>query len=225
MQTNFTRALGLRHPIVQAPMAGANATPPELVAAVSNAGALGFIGAAYMSPHDIAEHCRSVQEKTDRPFGVNLFVPTPVPLVPNAESTARTLVAAYHTELDIPAPVAPVSPRLNFDDQLEAVLASGARVFSSTFGNLSPARVARLKDKGIFVIGTATTVAEAIELERSDVDAIVAQGSEAGGHRGTFAGPFDESMIGAMALVPQIVDAVHVPVLASGGIMDGRSII
>jgi nitronate monooxygenase len=225
MQTTFTRLLGLRYPIVQAPMAGANATPPALVAAVSHAGGLGFIGAAYMSPNDIAENCRSVRARTDRPFGVNLFVPTPVLAVPSAESTAQNLVAAYHAELGIPAPTPPVAPTLNFDEQLEAVLACGARVFSSTFGNLSPERVSRLKDKGIFVIGTATTVAEAVELKCSDVDAIVAQGSEAGGHRGTFAAPFEESMIGTMALVPQIVDTVRVPVLASGGIMDGRGIV
>ncbi|HEY4217148.1 MAG TPA: nitronate monooxygenase [Gemmatimonadaceae bacterium] len=225
MQTSFTRALDLRHPIVQAPMAGANATPPELVAAVSEHGALGFVGAAYMSPDEIRSTCRDIKSKTDRPFGVNLFVPAPLPAIPSADTRARGLVAAYHAELGIPAPAPPVAPKLNFDEQLDAALNSGARVFSTTFGALSPDRVAMLKARSIFVIGTATTVAEAVELERTGVDAIVAQGNEAGGHRGTFAAPFEESMIGGLALVPQIVDAVRVPVLASGGIMDGRGIV
>jgi nitronate monooxygenase len=225
MQTSFTRALGLRLPIVQAPMAGANATPPALVAAVGNEGALGFIGAAYMSPDEIRATCRAIQSETDRPFGVNLFVPTPVPPVPDAESKARELVAAYHTELGIPAPSAPVAPALDFAEQFDSVLTSGARVFSSTFGALPADRVAALKERGIYVIGTATTVGEAIELERTGVDAIVAQGSEAGGHRGTFAAPAEESMLGTVALVPQIVGAVRTPVVASGGIMDGRGIV
>jgi nitronate monooxygenase len=225
MQTSFTRALGLRHPIVQAPMAGANATPPALVAAVGNEGALGFVGAAYMSPDQIRETCRDIQSVTDRPFGINLFVPTPVPPLPSAESKARQLVAQYHAELGIPAPPAPVAPTLDFDAQFDTALSSGARAFGSTFGVLPADRVAALKERGIYVIGTATTVAEAIELERTGVDAIVAQGSEAGAHRGTFAAPVEESMIGTVALVPQVVDAVRVPVLASGGIMDGRGIV
>ncbi|HEY4137939.1 MAG TPA: nitronate monooxygenase [Casimicrobiaceae bacterium] len=225
MQTSFTRALGLRLPIVQAPMAGANATPPALVAAVSNEGALGFVGAAYMSPDEIRTTCRAIQSATDRPFGVNIFVPSPVPPIPNAESTARRLVAGFHAELGIPAPCAPGAPTLDFDEQFDVVLASGVRVFSSTFGALAADRVAAMKARGIFVIGTATTVAEAVELERTGVDAVVAQGSEAGGHRGTFAAPAEESMIGTVALVPLIVGAVRVPVLASGGIMNGRGIV
>src|SRR5439155_8218984 len=100
----------------------------------------------------------------------------------------------------------------------------GASVMSFTFGLLPEDAIRAIKAKGMFLIGTATTVEEAIALERSGVDAVVTQGSEAGGHRGTFGGPFESAMIGTVSLVPQVVDAVRVPVIASGGIMDGRGI-
>ncbi|MBX6362786.1 MAG: nitronate monooxygenase, partial [Gemmatimonadetes bacterium] len=115
-------------------------------------------------------------------------------------------------------------PTLAFDDQLAAALESGATVFSFTFGRLSPDDVAAVKARGMYLMGTATTVEEALILERDGVDAIVVQGSEAGGHRATFTGDFEAAMIGTVALVPQVVDAVGVPVVASGGIMDGRGI-
>jgi nitronate monooxygenase len=111
-----------------------------------------------------------------------------------------------------------------FDEQLAAVLDSGAAVFSFTFGLLPAGAITAIKGRGMFLIGTATTVAEAVALEQAGVDAIVTQGSEAGGHRSTFAAPFDMGMVGTLALVPQAVDAVTVPVIASGGIMDGRGI-
>ena len=104
-------------------------------------------------------------------------------------------------------------------------MATGAACFSFTFGLLPTSAVQAIKAKGTYLIGTATTVEEALQLEKSGVDAIIAQGSEAGGHRGTFANDFSSGMIGTMALVPQVVDAVRVPVIASGGIMDGRGIV
>ena len=116
------------------------------------------------------------------------------------------------------------APAWTFDEQLAAVLESGASVFSFTFGLLPAAAMDALRARRIFVMGSATTVAEAVALERSGVDAIVAQGSEAGGHRASFAVPFEQALIGTMALVPQVVDAVSKPVVASGGIMDGRGI-
>jgi nitronate monooxygenase len=126
--------------------------------------------------------------------------------------------------LGLPPPELPGSRGDAFDEQLAAALDSGAAVFSFTFGLLPASAVAAIKDRGMFLIGTATTVEEAIALERAGVDAIVTQGSEAGGHRSTFATPFDMGMVGTLALVPQVVDAVTVPVIASGGIMDGRGI-
>jgi nitronate monooxygenase len=222
MRTILTQRLGISLPIVQAPMAGGGDTV-ELVAAVSNAGGLGSIGAAYLTPEQIVERGRAVRSATSRPFGINLFAPKAVPNVSTeAMERARDAVAEYYGELGLTAP-AVTPPAISFDDQLAACLESGATVFSFTFGLLPAETVVRIKRRMV-LIGTATTVEEAEALASLGVDAIVAQGSEAGGHRGTFLGEFDRAMIGTMALVPQICDAVDVPAVASGGIMDGRGI-
>ena len=221
--TDLLKRLGLRHPIIQAPMAGGGDTP-KLVAAVSEAGALGSIGAAYLTPQQIAESAQAVRSLTSRPFGVNLFAPIRLPDGPRDVRRAVDRVAPYYAELGLPAPAPPSPPPDTFPAQLEAALASGASVFSFTFGLLPADAVQTVKRRGVFLAGTATTVDEAIALEKAGVDAVVAQGSEAGGHRGTFAADFESSMVGTIALVPQIADAVRVPVIASGGIMDGRGI-
>ena len=216
--------LGIEHPIIQAPMAG-GATTPELIAAVSNAGGLGSLGAAYMSPEQITGAVAAIRRLTDRPFGVNLFAggaessdgADPAPML--------AFLARRHKELGLPPPSLPAVAAHPFGSQFDATLAAGPPVFSFTFGIPGPDALAQLKARGIVVLGTATTVAEARRLEAAGVDAIVAQGSEAGAHRGTFDGPFEAAMVGTMALVPQVVDAVSVPVIASGGIMDGRGIV
>ncbi len=223
IQTALTRALSLAHPIVQAPLAGGGDTP-ALVAAVGEAGALGFIGASYLTPAQIDEVARAVRGLTKRPFGINLFAPTPAPQPPADPGPALARVAPYFAELGLPAPAAPAAPADAFPAQLEAALASGAAAFSFTFGVLPADAIRAIKARGMFLLGTATTVEEAVALERSGVDAVVAQGAEAGGHRGTFAGEIEAGMVGTIALVPQIADAVAVPVVASGGIMDGRGI-
>jgi nitronate monooxygenase len=223
IENALTRRLGLAHPIIQAPLAGGGDTP-ALIAAVGEAGALGFIGAAYLAPREIVEAVRAVRALTARPFGISLFAPSP-PSAPGADATAALArLAPYFAELGLPPPAAPAPPADAFADQLAAALDSGAAVFSFTFGVLPATAIAAIKGRGMTVLGTATTVDEAIALERAGVDAVVAQGSEAGGHRGTFAGDFDAGSVGTVALVPQIADAVKVPVIASGGIMDGRGI-
>lgn len=221
--TILTDRLGLRHPVIQAPLAGGGDTP-GLVAAVCEAGALGFIGASYLTPGQIAETARAVRAQTAHPFGINLFAPLPAPEVPREPGLALERLAPFYAELALPRPEPPASGADSFGDQLAVALESGASVFSFTFGVLPAAALEAIKARGMFVMGTATTVGEAVSLERAGVDAVVTQGSEAGGHRGTFAGAFEAGLVGTMALVPQVVDAVSVPVIASGGIMDGRGI-
>lgn len=224
IHNDFMRRFGLRYPVVQAPMAGGGDTP-ELVAAASNAGAFGFIGAAYLSPEQIHGAAREVRARTNRPFGINLFAPQrPGTSAGNAEKMLAR-VAPYFAELNLPAPSLPKPAPFTFDAQVAALLESGAASFSFTFGEPSADAICAIKERKIFLIGTATTVEEALQLEKSGVDAVIAQGSEAGGHRGTFLGDFASAMIGEIALVPQVVDAVRIPVVASGGIMDGRGIV
>ncbi|HEV8676161.1 MAG TPA: nitronate monooxygenase [Methylomirabilota bacterium] len=223
LPTVLTRRFGIRHPIIQAPMAG-GATTVDLVAAVGQAGALGFIGAAYLTPREITEVSRALQARGVRPFGINLFAPLPAPAAPPDPGPALDRVAPYHAELGLPPPTLPPVTGDAFPDQLAAALESGAAVFSFTFGVPPASAIEAIKTRGLFLIGTATTVEEAIALERAGVEAVVAQGSEAGAQRGTFAAEFEAAMIGTMALVPQMADAVGVPVIASGGIMDGRGI-
>jgi nitronate monooxygenase len=203
-------------------MAGGGDTP-ALVAAVSSAGGLGCIGAAYSTPAQIHELARAVRSQTTRPFGINLFAPVPMEHPSGHVAAALALLKPYYDELGIDPPQDLPQPAWTFDEQFAAVLESGAAVFSFTFG-LLPAGAMQAVRERMFVMGTATTVAEAVAQARSGVDAVIAQGSEAGGHRGTFAVSFEEAMVGTIALVPQVVDAVRTPVVASGGIMDGRGV-
>jgi nitronate monooxygenase len=215
--------LQMQYPIIQAPLAGGGDTP-ELVAAVCNAGGLGFIGAAYLDPTQIRQAAGAVRAKTSRPFGINLFAPHAAPELPASHAVALERLAPYFAELGLPPPTIPSKPHNNFQEQLNAALESGAAIFSFTFGLITPEALTALHERGLLVAGTATTVEEAITLEHAGVDAIVTQSSEAGGHRGTFGVEFEKGMVGTLALVPQVVDAVRVPVIASGGIMDGRGI-
>jgi nitronate monooxygenase len=164
-----------------------------------------------------------LRRRSARPFGINLFAPLPAPETADPAPMLE-IVARYHAELGLPPPTPPAPPEDRFPEQLQAALDSGAAVLSFTFGKPPTEAVAAARQRGLLLIGTATTVAEALELEHLGVDAVVAQGSEAGAHRGTFAGPFEDAMIGTLALVPQVVDALSLPVIASGGIMDGRGV-
>jgi nitronate monooxygenase len=220
---SLLQRLQFDHPIIQAPMAGGGDTP-DLVAAVCNAGALGFIGGAYLTPQQIVEACRAVRAKTSRAFGINLFAPQlPVESGISAEAAMQRL-GGYYAELGLPAPAQSETASYTLREQLIVALESGASAFSFTFGIFPADAIAAIRERGMLSMGTATTVDEAVALEKAGVDAVIAQGSEAGGHRGTFSGDFSAAMIGTISLVPQIVDAVGLPVIASGGIMDGRGI-
>ena len=221
----ITDLLGIEHPIIQAPMAGASTA--ELAAAVSNAGALGGFGGTHSSPEELRAVIREIRQRTDRPFIVNLYLDPPDVTASSPERVAalKKALAPAHTELhggDAPDPIEAIG---QFNAQLEVAIAERVPVLSTHFGAPSSSAVSSLKTAGTRVIATATTVDEARKLVSAGVDAIIAQGSEAGGHRGTFDAPTGHANIGTMALVPQIVDAVSVPVIAAGGIMDGRGIV
>lgn len=218
------RRLGIEHPILLAPMAGSGGTP-ELAAAVSNAGGLGAWGGAYSKPEEIAAAIRRIRQATDRPFSINLFA--------GGYATARTvdpqpileIMSEAHAMLGLPPPLLPPLPSDPFAAQLEAVLEERPPALSFTFGIPSSDQIAALKKRGIAVAGTATTVQEALQLKDAGVDAIVAQGAEAGAHRGSFAASFEESMVPLATLLRGICGAVALPVIASGGMMDGRDIV
>src|SRR5579872_4377994 len=217
------KLLGIEHPIIQGPMGGGPSTP-ELVAAVSNAGGLGSLGAAYMKPDEISAAIRRIKVLTSKPFSVNLFagdytakpVPDPKPMI--------DLLAEIHARFGLPAPIVPTLPPDPFAAQLEAVLDAGAPIFSFTFGVPDADAMSRLRARQVLTIGTATTVDEAKVLASVGVDAVVAQGAEAGAHRGTFAGAFETSMVPTLDLVRGICATVSTSVIASGGLMDGRDI-
>lgn len=223
MATPLIDLLKLDHPIIQAPMAG-GATTVELVSEASKAGVLGSLGAAYMTAEQIEAAGKAIRAITDRPFAINLFASVPQESARGDGGRMLALMARYHQQLGLPEPEAPGPQADPLPAQIEAILQLRPAVFSFTFGRMPADALARCRELGILTIGTATTVREAIALEQDGVDAIVAQGAEAGGHRGTFLDEFDASLIGTMALVPQVTDAVSVPVIASGGIMDGRGI-
>jgi nitronate monooxygenase len=220
---NLLERVQFAHPIIQAPMAGGGDTP-DLVAAVSNAGGLGFIGGAYLTPQQVVEAARAIRAKTSRPFGINLFAPQPSADSSISSDAAIERLAGYYAELGLPQPSQSETPSHTFREQFIVALESGASAFSFTFGIFPADAMAAIGERGMVSMGTATTVDEAVALEKAGVDAVIAQGSEAGGHRGTFSGDFSAAMIGTISLVPQIVDAVSLPVIASGGIMDGRGI-
>jgi nitronate monooxygenase len=224
MATNrLLQRLGIEHPILLSPMAGAGGTP-ELAAAVSNAGGMGAWGGAYAKPEDVAATIRQMRGLTSGPFNVNLFAGgygtnhaiDPQPML--------DLVGEAHAALGLSPPVLPPVSRDPFDDQFQAVIEERPPVFSFTFGMPSAAQIAALRQRDIFVIGTATTVEEAVRLEQAGADAIAAQGAEAGAHRGSFAAPFENSIVPLARLLRETRARVKLPVIACGGLMDGRDI-
>lgn len=219
----LTELLGIELPIIQAPMAGS--TTPELVAAVTNAGGLGSLGCAFLTPDQFTGECLAVRSATNGAFNVNFFVHKEPKLDEDRGEAMRGRLRAYYEEFglgEVPAAV-PSSPPFG-PEQLDAVVAASPPIVSFHFGLPAADAVQTVKDLGAVVLSTATTVAEARLLVEGGVDAVIAQGFEAGAHRGTFAAPYESGHVGTLSLVPQVVDAVNVPVIAAGGIADGRGI-
>jgi nitronate monooxygenase len=225
VQEKLLKLLGIELPIILAPMAG-NSTV-ELTAAVSNAGGLGSHACALLSAAQVIEESARVRALTNRSFSLNFFCHE-LPGDTQAEERAwQTKLAPYYKEFGIDPPNSAGAARRPFDEEYcDAVLKVAPRVVSLHFGLPKPALVKRLKDAGIVVLCAATTTAEAKHVVAGGADVVIAQGAEAGGHRGLFlSGDRDiASQVGTMALVPQVVDAVGVPVVAAGGIADARGV-
>lgn len=222
-QNRLTERLGIRYPIIQAPMAGAST--PSMAAAVTRAGGIGSLGVALQSTEATRADCEEIRASTNGAYNINFFVHKDAISDATKGAAAREQLKPYYDELGLAeVPAAEVSSLPFNEDHLAVVLEAMPPVVSFHFGLPAPDLFKAVKDAGIFTISSATNVREAKQLETGGIDAIVAQGFEAGGHRGTFQEPYEDGWVGTMALVPQIVDAVSVPVIAAGGIADGRGI-
>ncbi|MGE0423205.1 MAG: NAD(P)H-dependent flavin oxidoreductase [Reyranellaceae bacterium] len=221
----FLDLAGIEHPVLLAPMAGSGT--PALGAAVSEAGGLGSLACAMLTPEQIRAGVGVIRQRTDKPFNVNFFVHTPP--VPDAarEAAWRQSLGAYYAEFGIDPAKIPEGPgRAPFDEvTCELMVELKPKVVSFHFGLPEKRLLDRVKAAGCVTLSSATTVEEARWLEDRGVDAIIAQGNEAGGHRGMFLTEDIAAQPGTFALVPQIVDAVKVPVIAAGGIADARGVV
>ena len=209
-------------PIIQAPMVGA--TLDEITVAVSEAGGLGTLAAGALPPADIKPTIDAIRARTGAPFGVNLLMAAKANPAPGEVDAALARLAPWYAELGLALPEIPNQFAPDFDAQFDALVAAAPPMASFTFSILAPAQVKRLQAAGTYVVGTATTVAEARAWAAAGADGICAQGFEAGGHRGHFLGDIEESLVGTLALVATIRAAVDLPVIAAGGIIDGRGV-
>jgi nitronate monooxygenase len=224
--TAFTRLTGIDHPVVLGPFGGLSSV--DLTATVSAGGGLGSYGLYGYDGDRIRATGAALRARTGNPFALNLWLPIPgeVEPVPTSAEFARYVepLRPYFAELGLPVPEMPERYLPDLDEQIAATLEVRPAVLSVVYGLPAPALIAAAHDAGIVVIGTATTVAEATALQSAGVDAIVASGAEAGGHRVSFLRAPEDSLIGLFALLPQVADAVTVPVVAAGGIADARGV-
>ncbi len=226
-QNRLTTLLGIEVPIIQGPLGGLSSQ--RLTAQVSNFGGLGSFGAHSLLPEAIRDAIGQIRALTARPFAINLWVSMEdAGARDSSEAAFRRSLAPLNAELAalaVPPPAYTAYAPIRFEDQARVLLEARVPVFSFIFG-IPPADILQeCRARGIVTIGTATTVAEAVALEAAGVDAIAASGFEAGGHRGSFLRSSEDSLTGTIALVPQVVDAVQLPVIAAGGIGDVRGIL
>ncbi|HLL39967.1 MAG TPA: nitronate monooxygenase [Rubrobacteraceae bacterium] len=225
LRTPLCHLLGIQYPILQAPMAG-GWTTPALVSEVSNAGGLGMLAGARVLPDRLREDIRAVKAQTDRPFGVNFLLAPPKPGGGDV-ITVQQFLDRFQEELGLPSGDTELSlPPSPLQEQLEVVFKERVPVLSTAAGD--PGELAkRAHEEGMRTIAMVTSVEEAVLVTKRGTDVMVAQGAEAGGHRSTFElGPDGEGqLVGTMALVPQVVNSVRVPVVAAGGIADGRGLV
>lgn len=224
MAATLQELFGIDVPIVLGPFGGLSSV--ELTAAVSEAGGLGSYGLYGYSADRISDTIAALRSATSRPFAVNVWLPTGDEITPGDLDLRPAIeaVGPLFDELGLAHPEPPIEFLPDIDSQLTAVLDAAPAALSVVFGVPTERLVAAAHSRGVRLIGTATTVAEAVALDAAGVDAVVATGAEAGGHRVSFLRPAEHSLVGTFALVPQVVDAVRVPVIAAGGIADRRGV-
>lgn len=225
MSQSLCHMLTIEYPVIQAGMAG-GATTVDLVASVSETGALGTLGAAYMKPEEMREAISKIKAKTARPFAVNLFCTSMVDDFSNLQQV-EPILNVFREELNITDKVGQYQTSDDFEEQFQVLLDEEVPIISTAFGVMSKDKVKILKKRNVKIISMVTTVREAILAVEHGADIIVAQGSDAGGHRSTFdiKEQPNGANIGTFSLIPQVVDHVNVPVIAAGGIMDGRGML
>lgn len=226
-RNDFTRLLDLRYPIVQGPFGG-GLSSIELLGTVSDAGGLGSFGVHHLAPEKISATAQQIRARTQRPFALNLWVSNQDPggdrLTQAQFDAAVERFRRYYDELGMAPPTMPAQYGQRFEDQVQAVLDARPHAFSFVFGVPSADILSECRRLGIVTLGAVTTIDEAIAMDRAGVDAIVATGFEAGGHRVSFLRAAEDSLTGTFALVPQVVDRVKAPVVAAGGIADARGV-
>jgi nitronate monooxygenase len=225
--TKATELLGIQYPIMQGPFGG-GLSSVELVATVSNMGGLGGYGAYTMSPDDIYEVDKQIKAATNKPYNLNLWVSdtdAPDGTITDAQyEQAKQLFRPYFEEAGIPLPEKPAPFQSRFENQLQVIMDIRPQVFSFMFGTVPQDVMEQLRKRAIITAGAATTPDEAIALEASGVDMIIASGFEAGGHRPSFLGPSEQSTMGTFVLLQLIKEKVKIPIVAAGGIANGRGI-
>ncbi len=226
-KTKFTKLLGIDYPIVQGPFGG-GLSSVKLTSTVSNAGGVGSFGGQPFSAKEIIETCNEIRKLTNKPFNINLWVnDRDARLATFGDDDYHKLTELfkpYFNELGLPIPERPTNLGPKFEEQMEAIYEAKPAIFSFVYGIPSSDILEKCRRLGIKTVGTATTVDEAIALENAGVDAIVATGMEAGGHRVSFLRSAEESLTGTFSLIPQVADSVKIPIIAAGGIADSRGI-